>query len=285
MRLSVRIPAELRLAGALLAAGDWPDREQALKAYKPHRVAETARRHCAPHRDQPAVQAAADLAAHPSGQGAQQLYAHAAAGTWPAALAAALPAFSAAAQPDTLWADTAPAWEQAETDLCAVLGQAGLPEFLETVFGPLSQTLVIYPNLLYPGRQSLAFEANGELFVCQPPPPAWGTSPPWRYHERPDEVLARLATTAAQALFERRLPAAHEALRMHAATFAVAAAVLCLRQAQDLAAADQFMLMEKKARGLPHLPQVVAALEAALAARAGSLDAYIAELALVLEQK
>jgi hypothetical protein len=165
-----------------------------------------------------------------------------------------------------------------------VLAQAALPEFLESVFGPLTQALVIYPNLLYPGRQSLAFEANGELFVCQPPPPAWGTSPPWRYHERPDEVLAGLATTAARALFEHCLPAAHAPLRANAATFAIAAAVLFLRQAQDHAAADQFMLMEKKARGLPHLPQVVAALEAALARLPGSLDAYIAELVVSLKQ-
>ncbi len=277
--LSVRITDALRLAGALLAAGDWPEQEQAAKAYKPHRVAETARRYFAPHRGHPAVQAAGALAAE---AGARALYAQAAMGEWPDGLTEHLAHFQAVAQPEALWADTRAAWEQAEQDLCAVIERVDLPGFLATVFGPLPQRLVVYPNLLYPGRQPLAVEAAGELVVCQPPPPAWGASPPWRYSERPDEVLAVLATTAAEALFERRLPAEHAALRPQALVFALAAAVLFLRQAEDPAAGDQFMVMEKKARRLPQLPAVVERLEAALAGRragqyAGLRD-YVAEL-------
>jgi hypothetical protein len=275
--LVVRITDELRLAGALLAAGEWPDHEQSVKAYKPHRAAETARRYFAPHRSHPAVQAAA-------GTGAHRLYAWAATGAWPAGLAEHLPGFIAEAQPEVLWATTQPAWTLAEDDLCAVLAHASLPAFLAALFGPLTQTLVVYPNLLYPGRQPLAVEAGAELLIAQPPPPAWGTSPPWRYSERPDEVLAVLATTAAECLFERRLPAAHAALRPHAATFALAAAVLFLRQSDDPAAGDQYLVMEKKARRLPQLPYVVAALEAALEAKPSGLEAYVADIGLVLGQ-
>jgi hypothetical protein len=274
--LSVRITDDLRLAGALLAAGAWPDDEQTAKAYKPHRVAESARRHFAPHRLHPAVQGAS--------RDPRQLYGQAAAAAWPQDLSEHLPGFIAASQPEVLWAATAPAWEQAEADLCAVLDPTGLPDFLETVFGPFSQRIVVYPNLLFPGRQPLAVEAKGDLVICQPPPPAWGTSPPWRYSERPDEVLAVLTTTAAEALYERLLPAEHAALRPHALIFALAAAVLFLRQAQDPAAGDQYLLMEKKSRRLPHLPAVVAALEAALAPAPAGLGEYVTEVVGNLEQ-
>ncbi len=278
--LAVRITDDLRLAGALLAASDWPEREQAAKAYKPHRVAEEARRYFAPHRSHPAVQAASELAANAAGTGLHQLYGAAVSRGWPTSLAQHLDDFQAAAQPRVLWADTQAAWDLAETDLCAVLDKADLPGFLAKVFGPLPQRPVVYPNLLYPGRQPLAFEANGDLFICQPPPPAWGTSPPWRYSERPDEVLAVLATTAAQALFERLLPPEYASLRAHALTFALAVAVLFLRHTEDPAAGDQFMVMEKKARKLPELPRVVTALEAALAQEPSGLEEYVALLSL-----
>ena len=272
--LAVRVTDDLRLAGALLAAGDWPEQEQAAKAYKPHRVAEEARRYFAPHRSHPAVLAAGGVA----GTGPHSLYAAAVTGNWPAGLTEHLDHFRSAAQPEALWATTQPVWDLAEADLRAVLDKPDLPGFLATVFGPLPLGLVVYPNLLYPGRQPLAFEANGDLFVCQPPPPAWGTSPPWRYSERPDEVLAVLTTTAAQALFERLLPPEHAPLRPHALTFALAVAVLFLRQTEDPAAGDQFMVMEKKARKMPELPAVVEVLEAALATRPSGLGDYVAAL-------
>lgn len=275
--LAVRITDDLRLAGALLAAGEWPEREQAARPYQPHRAAEAARRHFAPYRSHPAVQAANDM-----GGGVRRLYAAAAAGAWPAGLAVHLPDFVAAAQPDDLWAVTRPAWSQAEADLCAVVERVNLPGFLQDVFGLPAPALVVYPNLLYPGREVLAFEAAEELVVCQPPPAAWGASPPWRYSERPDEVLAALATAAAECLFERRLPPAQAALRAHAPTFALAAAVLFLRRAVDGAASNQFLVMEKKARRLPQLPDVVAALEAALEAGHEGLGEYVADLAVVL---
>jgi hypothetical protein len=216
--------------------------------------------------------------------GLERLYAASAAGAWPPGLAEHLADFVSAAQLADLLATTQPAWDQAQADLAGVLAGVPLPAFLETLFGPLPFTLEVYPNLLYPGRQALAFEAlagpgaGTVLTVAQPPPPAWGTSPPWRYRDRPDEVLAVLAATLAEALFQRCLPAEHRALAPHAGTFALAAAVLFLRQAIDPAAGDQFMVMEKKARRLPELPYVVAALEAAGEAGPQSLGEYITRI-------
>src|SRR5574341_621600 len=146
--------------------------------------------------------------------------------------------------------------------------------------------LVFVPNLLFPGQRSVAAGSASEVVVCLPPPLAWGTSPPWRYNERPDEVLAKLSEAFARFLFEDGLPAAHAALQPRAEVFALASAVLFLRQAEGEAAGDQFMVMEKKTRGLKSLPAVVAALETVLADRRagkyGGFADYLPQLAGVL---
>src|SRR3989442_15910675 len=49
-RVLVRVDQRLRLAGCLLAAGDWPEREQSGKPYRPHRLGEGARRALAAQR-------------------------------------------------------------------------------------------------------------------------------------------------------------------------------------------------------------------------------------------
>ena len=280
--LQVRVDDRLRAAGALLAAGAWPEREQAAKAYKPHRVAESAHKFFAPQREHPAVLGALSLAGQ--GEGLGRLYGHALNGDWAEDIA--VEAFIGAARPEDFWAETQADWQEAENDARAVMARADLAQFLDDLLGPQARQLVLVPNLLFPGRQSVAASSAAEVVVCAPPPQAWGTSPPWRYSERPDEVLAKVSEAFAHSLFEAGLPPAHAALRPRAEAFALAAAVLFLRQAEGEAAGDQFMVMEKKTRGLKSLPALVAALEPVLAGRrAGKFNTfedYLPELSGVL---
>ena len=111
--------------------------------------------------------------------------------------------------------------------------------------------------MLYPGRQAVSVRVAGQIVLSQPPPVAWGASPPWRYGERPDEVLGAVAEGLARPLFERAL----EDRPAQAGAFALAAAVLFLRRAEGAPTADQFMLMEQRARKLPQLPELVEALD------------------------
>ena len=74
--IEVRIDDSLRLAGALLAAGEWPDLEQKAKPYKPHRVAEAARKYFAPQSKHPAVRGSHALAG--AGEGLSWFF-----GPWP----------------------------------------------------------------------------------------------------------------------------------------------------------------------------------------------------------
>jgi hypothetical protein len=184
----------------------------------------------------------------------------AAAGAWPEALAASLRAFSAAARPEAYWAATQADWAAAEQELRAVLGRGDLAGFLDRLMGGGGAKLVVFPNLLYPGREPVVARGAGQaMWLSQPPPAAWGTSPPWRYDERPDEVLAAVAEALAQGLIEAERPA----LGTDAKVLSLAAAVLFLREAEGPAAGDQFMLMEQRARRLPQLAAVAAALERA----------------------
>jgi hypothetical protein len=273
----VRTDDRLRLAGSLLAASAWPEREQNVKAYKPHRVAEQAHNHFASAGPHPAVAGALALAG--GGEGLNTLYSRALNGDWPEDLAAHVADFKTAFQPELFWAETQADWEQAENDARSVLARADLAQFLTDLLGPQTHQAVFAPNLLYPGRQSVAARSAQEVVVCAPPPKAWGASPPWRYTERPDEVLATVSEAFVRCLFETDLPAEHETLRPRAGVFALGAAVLFLRQAEGDAAGDQFMVMEKRTRNLPHLPDVVAALEPLLADRRAGKYAGFADYA------
>lgn len=253
MPITLRIQDEWRTAGALLAASAWPEAEQAAKPYKPHRVAEHAIRHLKPFNAHPAVLAVQQVVGE--GAGLSTLYAQAATG-W-GALAGPVSDFAARADLPTLWADAQADWAQAEADAQAVLARADLAGFLDRALG--GQHRVIYPNLLLPGlRQVTAPLAEGVLLAA-PPPKAWGTSPPWRYSERPDEALAAWCEALALAALAPLHPGRAE-------TLALALTVLFLRQAEGEAAGDQFMVMEKKTRQLKDLPAQVMALETALSA-------------------
>lgn len=262
MSVTLRTDDRLRLAGCLLAASDWPEHEQRVKAYQAHRVAEAAHLFFAPQRDHPAVQAARQLAG--DGAGLPALFAHALSESWPAEIAAAVQGFAATTRLTDFYAEHAAGFAQAEADARAVLDRVTLRGFLVDLFGADERAYVFVPNLLYPGRQPVVCSSASEVVMSAPPPIAWGSSPPWRYSERPDEALAVIAEAFARFRFAEQLPAD---LQPRAEALGVAAAVLCLREAEGQEAGDQLLVMQKKTRGLKELPTLVAALETILADR------------------
>lgn len=263
--IDVRPDDRLRLAGTLLAAGDWLDRENGAKAYKPHRVAEYAYKFFAPYRAHPAVEGVQVLSS--TQVGLKRLFQQAWTGKWAGSLADWVSDFYDNVRPDRFWADTATDWEQAENDSREVLSKVSLVPFINDLFGPQTRQFVFVPNLLFPGLQTMAASSTKEVGLCSPPPKAWGTSPPWRYSERPDEVLAVASESYARFLFEEGLPFEYYYLKPRAEIFALSAAVLFLRQTEGEAAGDQFMVMEKRTRGFTKLTSVVAMVETILESR------------------
>lgn len=262
MPLLVRTDDRLRLAGCLLAASDWPEHEQRVRAYKAYRVAEAAHKFFAPQREHPAVLAARQCVG--AGEGLPLLFAQALNADWPADLAAAVRDFAEAANVANFYAEHAADFAQAEADARAVLARADLSRFLADLFGQQPRDFAFVPNLLYPGRQPVTFGNTGEIVVTAPPPIAWGSSHPWRYSERPDESLAVIAEAFACARLAEQLPVA---LQPRAEALGLAAAVLFLREAEGPEAGDQLLVMQKKTRGLKQLPAIVAGLETLLAER------------------
>lgn len=258
MTIEVRTDDRLRLVGVLLAASDWPEFEQHQKPYKAHRVADAAHKYFAPHRERSAAKAIRLLAG--SGEGLPAMFAYALNQNWPDDFLPRQNRFLAAANPLAFFLQHQSDFAQAEADATAVLARADLGNFLNALCGKQSRSFTFVPNLLYPGHQSVAASSATEIVVTAPPPIAWGTSNPWRYSERPDEALAIISEAFARFLFAEVAPAQADVLGL-------AAAVLFLREAEGPDAGDQFMVMEKKTRGLKQLPAVVASLENILAER------------------
>ncbi len=273
--IEVRNDERLRLAGYLLAASDWPEYEQTVKAYKAHRTADAAHKFFAPAGEHPAAQGARALAG--KGEGLATLYGHALNNTWLAP--AQIEDFKSAAKVADFEADSKSEWDAAEIEAQDVVKRADLGKYLAELLGAQTQKLIFVPNLVFPGRQFVTTSSAGEVVVALHPPIAWGTSHPWKYNERPDEVMAKLSEAFARFLFEAAAP---DSLKPHAEVFSLAAATLFLRQSEGDAAGDQFMVMEKKTRGLKNLPAVVMMLEPILAdCRAGkykSLADYASKL-------
>lgn len=246
MPIDVYTDIRVLRAGALLAAGSWPQREQSERAYQPHRVALAAQRTFAAQADHPAVvradaAASADLPAY-----------------WREALTTEpveLPGLEAFI--DQHKADLA----AAERELESVLSGRDLSFLLMQLF-PRPLILSATPNLLFPGRAAIGVATPVDLVAVVPPPIAWGSSTPWRYDERPDETLAAVAHAFGSALL------ADGALDQVGVTLApedrpavpAAVAVLALRTFEGQAAADQYQVLAKRTLGLRGLPAVVAAL-------------------------
>jgi hypothetical protein len=265
MTLEVRLDDRMRLAGSLLAAGDWFERENTAKPYKPHRVAEYATRHFALHRSHPAVEGVQVLSGTPVGL--KRLFQQAWTNKWAGSLIEWVSDFYDTARPDRYWADTAADWEQAETDAREVFKRVDMVSFLNDLFGDDGRKHMFAPNLLFPGLQTMAASSPKDIVIVAPPPKAWGASPPWRYSERPDEVLATVSEAFARFLFEEKLPFDYYYLKPRAEIFALSAAVLFMRRAEGDDAANQFMVMEKRTRGFAKLTSVVATLDTILESR------------------
>jgi len=257
--IEVRIDESLRLAGALLAASEWPDLEQKAKPYKPHRVAEAARKYFAPQRAHPAVRGARILVGQ--GEGLRSFFGHVFNAEEASEFSAHIADFKSKADPEPFWIETQSDWHEAESQARQVLEKSGLWQFLRDLFGPAPRNLVFVPNLLFPGQQTVTVSSANDLVVYAPPPKAWGTSPPWGYAERPDEVLATASEAFARFLFANKLPTDQPSFKSLEETFGLAAAVLFLREAEGEAASEQLMMMEKKTRRLGSLPAAVSALE------------------------
>src|SRR5262245_61183829 len=186
--LTVTTDSRARALSALLAATDWPEREQKPLPRGVHPQAGALKKHVSEFRAHPAavyaqggLDAAGDLVA---------LFSRALSGE--PRLTARLDEFASAAGMEAYWAEHEVGWTQAVKEVQKHVGDLNFAGFLSELFDPLPAELIILPNLVYPTTHSFGLSAGEKVYSIMPPRKAVGESPPWPFGDDRDYV-ARLA--------------------------------------------------------------------------------------------
>jgi len=262
-RMQIELHERARLFTAVLAASDWPDREQAFAPHAVHAQAKRLRRYLQPWRDHTAVQEVNRALA--AGHSPSILLQTALTDFWPG-----LDEFAAQTNlADEYWPAQAASWDGALAALQELFQEIRLVPFLRRL--PLAiqpQRFVLMPNLLYPALTPLPLELGADWYLLLPPPRAVGASPPWSYDEDPGWVVGMVCAAFAHRLLGAQTPPfADTAVRALTHAFTT----LCLEQELDEMEGRAYLLRIKKAAGLPDLPALTERLRAFLEQPEGDL--------------
>jgi hypothetical protein len=262
-----------RALSAVLAATDWPDREQKPLPRGVHPQAHALHKHVAEFREHAAVayvQAALDANPDPAPLFARALNVE-------PELAAHLSEFAAAASLESYWAEHEAGWTGAVAEVQKHVDGVKFDSFLGELFDAAPDELIIHPNLAYPTTHSFGVSAPGKLVSIMPPRKAVGESPPWPFGDDRDYVVRLALHDFTQALLNdlpglrpeliapgRNGDALPEPFRAEFPTwekqivelFAYAAQIIFLNRLED-GAGDSFAVFERRTRKLPILPGVV----------------------------
>ena len=251
-QLEIVIDDRLRLVTAVLAAGKWPDLEQAQLTHAVHPYAKQTRQFVTDYAGHPAVIWVNQVIER--GEPLDDVFT----AVFQSVQQEAFDDFLTTAKLASFWQEHAAYWDEAQNDLTTIFQDSQLPAFLNKISdNPIKQTIRIMPNLVYPALTSVLVSDFETLTLIQPPPKAVGESPPWPYGEDPGWVQANVCRRLVQfALADtlETLPPDKQALLTHAA------ATIYLETAVDEGEAMAYMVRSKKQHDLPGLPVVVAAL-------------------------
>lgn len=262
-QIEVVIDDRLRLITAVLAAGSWPEIEQAQLTHAVHPHAKQTRQFVAAYKTQPAViwmdqvierGEPLDEVFTAVSQNVQQ---------------EAFDEFQTTTHLTAFWQEHAADWNEAKNDLTAIFTDSYLADFLNQISDdPITQTIRIMPNLVYPALTAVLVSGFDTLTLIQPPPKAVGESAPWPYGEDPGWVQANVCRRLVQFALADTLETLTEdqqALLTHAAV------TIYLETAVDEGEAMAYMVRSKKQHNLPTLPLVVESLRDYLASDNGRL--------------
>lgn len=273
--IEVSIDDRVRLAMAVLAATDWPEREQAQETHAVHQHSKQTRQFVREHRNHAAVaglnSALADGAmltdvfsavlrhSWPNFRPVEPLPDRLRDSTWVNAMAD----FYRVTAIADFWQEHAAHWEEAKEDLVAVFAESRLVTFLNQLRQrPAARAIAVVPSIVYPMLAPVLATTASRLCLILPPAKAWGESPPWPFGEDPAWVVAQTCWHLTAHFMASDLPGltpTNQALLRHAAV------VLCLEQEFDDAEAMAYLVRSKKEQHLPQLPGVTESLRSYLA--------------------
>jgi hypothetical protein len=255
----------IRLAAAVLAAGEWPIYEQqTFGAHAVHPHAKATRQYALDYAEHPAVTRLNDLL--PAGIDLSALFSTVVRCAWPTfdpqedlpdpftggEWAAEMGDFYVdTAIAAFFWADHDPLWATAIGDLKRIFAGNSLHTFFQALSGPeLSRQIVIMPNLVYPATRTVVASNGTAFYAIVPPPKAVGESPPWPYRDGADWVAAECCFHLLAPVIGSELSGFStdmEELLRHAAT------IVYLERHQNEGAALLYRAHCQQELGLPHI--------------------------------
>jgi hypothetical protein len=251
-QVEIVIDDRLRLITAVLAAGNWPDIEQAQLTHAVHPHAKQTRQYVANAAAHPAVIWTNQVIEH--GESLDDVF---------TAVSQNIQQeifddFQKVTKIEPFWQEHTADWDEAQNDLTNIFQDSQLPTFLNQISDePITKTIRIMPNLIYPVLFPVLVSGSDALTLILPLPKAVGESPPWPYGEDPGWVHANACRRLVQFALANTLetlPDDQQALLTHAAV------TLYLETAVDEGEAMAYMVRSKKQHNLPTLPLVVEAL-------------------------
>jgi hypothetical protein len=266
--VTVKLDNRMRLCGAILAATDWPEMEQARETHAVHYQAKVTRQYMSQFAHKPAVtrlnqMLRADMPIYkpfavlarcnwPDITPEERLPTTFADGLW---LYEAGKLAAEANLPEKLWGPNAADWDGATAQLATIFENTPLAEFIGRLRGrPLEREIIIYPNLLYPALEPVVTQTQTNYGLILPPPKAVGESPPWPYDEGVDWVLATTCQNLVGYIMREELK---KKVPVEQTLFLHAASVLFLEETLGEATAMGYMALAKRQFKLPDLPLAV----------------------------
>jgi hypothetical protein len=267
--ITILIDDRARLVTAVLAAGRWPQIEQARLTHAVHPHAKQTQQFVQRLAEHRAVTAINDALA--ANTPLASFFSTALRASWgsfiareplpesdtfdTAAWLKMLPDFGEKSGLSVFWAAHQPAWEEAMSDLKAIFFDTPLARFLAQLrHQALDQQIAIMPNIVYPALQPVLAETAETVYLLLPPPKAVGESPPWPYDEDPGWVLERACHTLMDHFMADILSQFNSNQQR---LLKYAAATLFLEEAIDETEANGYLIRTKKQHDLPRLPAAV----------------------------
>jgi hypothetical protein len=192
----VRIDERAKLLSAALAATTFPEQSQARKKHGTHLHARGTRKLLQEHQAHPAIQTLQTLL--DQGIPLSTLFGYVLRLTWPgltdtldkpgwvpANWNEQLADFYQRSKLVLWWTEESENWYTPVEQLQEIFSKVQLHDYLEQFVGPITDGLVLMPNISYPTDHTVGCRVGGELITLMPPPIAWGDSAPWPYKDDP----------------------------------------------------------------------------------------------------
>jgi len=298
--LTVVTDSRIHMLSALLAATDWPDREQRPVPRGVHPLAALLKKVVSPYRSHAAAQYLQSIIA--TNDDLAPLYVRAL--SEDQTLTGYLRAFAGAAGLAAFWSEQKPVWDQSVREVQSQVQGVDFEGFLKELFETPPSELIIHPNIAYPTTTSLGVLVDNKAYSIMPPRKAVGESKPWPFGDDRDYVVRLALHDFVQATLTHMvnqhsdlipigenddlLPDAFRAefpgwRKQIIELFAYAAQIIFLNRLDD-GAGDAFAVFERRTRKLVILPDVVNEVSnyiagKGLSPRYASLETYLPHFA------